>query len=191
MCWKKELEQLEYVFSHPRLHLSNYFADLRSEVDVAFVRKDSNESDPLIKSEIKKNWVEMIEKINEFEQQCQRKQKTNSFDKELTARILSFIETCHSIQTDNYSNDETSIKEMIYAETVNLERVLFLNRLMTFLLREKGQHVILCKKLDLRTTVGKLIYVNNEYMGSKCIQLLKKKLIISIFIKNHATYISN
>ena len=176
MSWESDLEELKNVFSLPRLHLSNYFADLRSEVDMAFVKKDQNETDTLLKTQIKTNWIQMIDKINEFEQECLVKHKSYSFSKEVAFRISQFIETFESIRMNSCQQiNETLIREMIYAETVYLEKILFLNRLMLFLHRDKGNHVILCKKLDLRTTVGKLIYVKNEYMGSKSIQLLKKK----------------
>ncbi len=176
MSWENDFEQFKNVFTLPRLHVSNYFAELRAEVDTAFVKKDLNESEPLLKAEINKNWIQMIEKINEFENECLNKNKNNSFSKEVAFRAIQFIETFESIKIKGGNQiNETLIKEMIYAKTVELERILFLNRLMLFLLRDKGHHVILCKKLDFRTTVGKLIYLNNEYMGSRSIQLIKKK----------------
>jgi DNA-binding TFAR19-related protein (PDSD5 family) len=169
------LERLKNIFHFPRFHLSNYFSDLRTEVDLAFATKDLNETDLTLREQIKKNWTDMILKINEFEQECLVKLKNNSFN---NSQITDQTEQLINLVESNFINkkiEEDILKELIDGEILKLEKILFLKKLMIFLHRKNGHYAILCKKLDHRTTVGKLIYITNEYLGKKCVEILKKK----------------
>ncbi len=172
---KEVLERLKNIFHFPRFHLSNYFSDLRTEVDLAFATKDLNETDLTLREQIKKNWTDMILKINEFEQECLVKLKNNSFN---NSQITDQTEQLINLVESNFINkkiEEDILKELIDGEILKLEKNLFLKKLMIFLHRKNGHYAILCKKLDHRTTVGKLIYITNEYLGKKCVEILKKK----------------
>lgn len=174
MPCQAELEDLKNIFTYPRYYLSNYFSNLRHEVDSEFVRKDLKETNQQIKTEIKKNWIEMISKIDTFEQECFNKQIKNSFNDHIntkqTSELINLIET----ELKNEEIDEQSIKNRIYDEILKLEKVLFLNKLMVFLPKQQGYYSV-CKRLDMNTTVGILIYITNDYLGRITIEALKTK----------------
>lgn len=172
---KEDLDRLKNINTFPRFYLSNYFSDLRTEVDLAFATQDLHETDQTLREKIKKNWTEMILKINEFEQECLLKLKNNSFN---NSQITDQTEQLINLVESNFINNnikEDILKELIDGQILKLEKILFLNKLMIFLHRKNGHYTILCKKLDHRTTVGKLIYITNEYLGKKCVEILKKK----------------
>ena len=153
MPCQAELEDLKNIFTYPRYYLSNYFSNLRHEVDSEFVRKDLKETNQQIKTEIKKNWIEMI-----------------SINTKQTSDLINLIET----ELKNEEIDEQSIKNRIYDEILKLEKVLFLNKLMVFLPKQQGYYSV-CKRLDMNTTVGILIYITNDYLGRITIEALKTK----------------
>ena len=55
----------------PRLYLSNYFSDVKNKVDLVFNKNIlENSSDLAIKEQLQKNYSEIIEYIESFENEC-------------------------------------------------------------------------------------------------------------------------
>lgn len=162
---KDKLAYLKSIFELPRLFLTEFFSDLKSQVDISFATKELKEKDANLRSEIKQNWLEIINKIEAFEKECFKAHKSNVFDKEITEAIL-FIEN----NLDSQKNSVVIIEDLTY----KLEKTLFLNRTIAFITRS-DEFERFFKKLNKRTTVGKLIYIKNAYFSKKVINLLQKK----------------
>lgn len=147
----KDFETLKSLLEIPKLtiiYLSDYFSDLKSEVDLAFVKKDfSFESKNLkIKNELKRNWIQQIEQIDTFQQECLLKQKR-------TKKLVSAEETKMKLiedklnQLNTLSNSEpidsnekikldqllNELDDLIYDEMFQFEKNIFLNKTMLFL----------------------------------------------------------
>ena len=78
--FEERLEELKTITQTPKLYLSKYFTDLRTQVDLDYaaisINKDiSNEN----KDQSNKLWTEMIDKINHFEQEVLRNIPKNGF----------------------------------------------------------------------------------------------------------------
>ncbi len=71
---------------------------------------------------------------------------------------------------DSQKNSVVIIEDLTY----KLEKTLFLNRTIAFITRS-DEFERFFKKLNKRTTVGKLIYIKNAYFSKKVINLLQKK----------------
>ena len=77
----KELEDLEALIQMPRLYLSDFFLNLRGEVDLAVARQSHIKVTEEIALKLNENYVLMIDKINEFERECMARRAKNIFAK--------------------------------------------------------------------------------------------------------------
>lgn len=176
MSLKTDLESLRNLLNYPRFYLSNYFNDIRNEADVAFIKKDLDETDPDFKRKIKENWLEIIEKIDSFEKECIQMLAGNSFSKQIQNETNELIEKIENKLNENKSVDLNEINGLIYDQVQKLERILFQNKFMVFLLRTQCLYTkSICESMDFHTTVGKLVIITNEYLGRLSTYNLKKK----------------
>jgi hypothetical protein len=170
-----DLDNLKNLLNQPLYFLSDYFKDLRTEVDVAFVKKGLNEPNTDLKQKIKENWIEVINRIDSFENECIQALGSNSFNKQILTETNLQIDVIESKLNEN-SPDLNEINNLIYDQVQKLERILFHNKFMIFLLKSQCIYTKnLCAKLDIATGVGKLIFITNEYLGRLSIYNLKKK----------------
>ena len=181
----KQLYKLKEILNFPRIYLCNYFADLKTEIDLSFAKKQQNSSNAEIMQILHENYKQMIDKVNSIEEHCLKIQK-QTFNDELTHEtnsIIKQIENKLNITTDEYLSKE--INDLLYEQTLKLERVIFQNRTLIFLDRSKCCHFIddfndneeernLFDEMDPNTTVGKLVCVYNEYFGYLATEILKK-----------------
>ncbi len=68
-------EDLKSMQLHPKLHIANYFTDLKQDVDLKFIRKEDE----------KAKYLEIINKIESFEQEWFKIKPFNTFDHEIEA----------------------------------------------------------------------------------------------------------
>lgn len=151
---------LDSLLEIPRLYgISNHFTNLRTEIDVCFTAR-------LIQSanhdSIKENWALLIATIDKFEKECFKSFKQNQFNEHITNESIQIIS----------SEDE----DLIYKQIVKLESVLFLNKTVFFLDKSKCNEDLLqiFSLMDPNTTVGLLLFIKNEYFGTKGTDLIKK-----------------
>ena len=158
---KEDLEQLKLLLSKPDLYIWNYFNDLKNEIDIAFGTKLLEE--PVDSENLNIIWLQMIDKVKQYEQECLT--ATPSLDqfetKFLKSIYLKSIESklCDIITEDIESNEPRTKKlkvyvnvykeneekkqrlndlnELIYEETTKLEEVIFLNKSIMFINKEK------------------------------------------------------
>lgn len=202
---KQQYEQLKKLFEAPRLHVSNHFSDLRSQVDIAFIKMNQNEPNLEIKHKLNDTWFQMIEKINIFETECLKTRGSNTFSNDFAQEIKEKIglidiilkdlnnqviveETLLAFPSNNKLNEEiendedsfNQISNFIYEEFHKIEKLLFLNRTLFFLDKENWINTSLFDKMNVKTTFGKFILVQNEYFGNQSMSLFKK-LVFSYF----------
>lgn len=148
---KKNLESLDLVPSldafkfaseHPQLFLSEYFMDLKNQINIEAEKTLSNENNinnNVNKFKINKKRHAMIEQINSFEKEC----LTNCSTKIKNEDNLNFNINIKDIST------EQELKQF-----EKLKRRLFLNRNMIFI-----TPISVTGPLSDCTAFGKLIYV--------------------------------
>lgn len=192
---KNQYEQLKKTFESPRLFLSTYFADLRNEVDIAFLKMNQSEHGMEVKHKLNDAWFQMIEQINTFETECLKIRVSNSFNPEFTQEVREKIELIDIILNDlnnqvvveeakqAFSNelkskdDEDNFNEvsnLIYEETYKIEKMLFLNQTMMFLDKTNWNDASLFDVMNTKTTFGKIYFVQNEYFGKQTLGYIKK-----------------
>jgi len=160
---EKELNHLKLIFECPRLYLGDYFADLKSQIDMLFARKEILQVNEKIKANINYNWNQMINKISSFETECFKNRSHNSFEAKLTEDIK---EKLHSIDNQLKSDIVKSedIRNEIVGALFRLKQNVFLNKSMLFMDNSKHETNHFMNKLDANTTVGKLLFITNDYL---------------------------
>lgn len=195
---KLHSEQLKKLFDSPRLYMSNYFADLRSEVDFAFMKLNQNEPSIEVKHKLNDSWFQMIENVNTFETECFKLRSTNTFNEDFSQEVREKIELIDCILNDlnsqiafdepvsdqclvdnNAKPDQeedsfVEITNLIYEEIYKIEKILMMNKTLIFLDKTNWTDTSLFDRMNNRITFGKLFSIQNEYFGSQSIDLIKK-----------------
>ncbi len=196
---EEKLNALKLAFEFPRSYLSDYFIDLRSKIDLAFVKKRFNLKEQLEKSiklvdeanfdeiynekseELNDNWIKMIDKVNEFESFVFQVRTTNKLTFDLTDQIAEQIkEISHKMNDLGNGVDESLFNEInfqIYDNLFQIEKYLFRNQCIYFVDREKcesNKYGRMLIGLDYKTTAGKLVIVTNEYFTTNTLDMLTK-----------------
>lgn len=152
-----DLDELKRICEQPRLYLTNYFAQLRTQVDKEIVSKQLNQQDEKKKSKLNEIWQHMIEAIGCFERNCIK---------------------CDSFQVMSYAEEITDLKHKNLKQTIqmkvnnNLKR-LFKNKTIAFV------------NINDELMNGKLIIVNDQFISLKTIDgsLLNDELIKAIELR--------
>ena len=176
----KEFHSLKSIFESPAKYLSSHFKSLRCQVDDAFVQKMLSEQDEVIKKETNKKWGDMVEVINLFEKECLNNLKINFKQNERTINSeLQIIQIkINSLPLKiNYEHTK-EIKHLIENEIFSLQNMLFMNKTMVFLDRNKCEEnsIISYANFDYsKTTIGKLVIIKNYYFSKTTIEQLRNK----------------
>lgn len=147
-----ELDILKDILVSPRLDgISNFFANLRTEIDLAFHSKSS-----LSQETFKQDYTQIIEYINSFEIKCNKQLKNGSFCPQLTEEtnlLIDRLADCNDSYDKAYS---------VYKQLVKLESTLYLNQTLLFI-KDKNESLF-----------GNLLVVTNQYFGKRGVDLIKK-----------------
>ena len=168
-----KLKHLKFLFECPRLFLSNFFNDLKAEIDSSFVLKELSLSENERKILIK-NWIDIIKRVEVFEAECFRVKNKNEFQKEFQhemSKLISYIET-DLIQHKKTENNE-NLEDLICENILKLERELFLNKTIVYLDESKTERNFF-QYIDFETTAGKLVIISDQYFSTNELQLLKE-----------------
>jgi len=177
-----KLEQLKFIFECPRLFICNYFNDLRSKIDLAFVEKMFYLNDKTIKQKLNENWTKMIDLIDSIEMRLMLLSKTtNKFSSVLSQEIskkIEFIEKLIKQTTNEFKDIDYLISEQIF----KIEKFLLQNQTLVFINETNCKINNLFNKLNSQYSPGKLIFIKNEYFSVESIQyLLEYKNIFYFF----------
>lgn len=174
----KQFEQLKLIFECPRLYISNYFTELRCQIDLAFIQQSINNQS---NSNINNNdWSQIIETIDSYELKCFKSKPSNKFNLKLSQEINQKIRLIDRVlkqialkENDDLSRQLYDLHNLIYGEVFKLEKLLFLNQTAIFVPKNNCQFGGIFDKMD-QSAVGKLIIAKNEYFGQKSIQFLNR-----------------
>lgn len=138
--------------SNQKLYLADFFIDLKAQVDLAFVKLIKNNDET-----ISNNYIEIINKIELFEQICYKQAKTISHDQ------IQFIQKRIESSNNNNKNilDDTNydeINELIEIQLYKLEKMLFNNKTIYFINNNNNSNSI---------DKNFLIIINDEYIRKK------------------------
>lgn len=155
----KDFDRLKLIFKVPKLYVSNYFTDLRTEIDLIYATKQDES-----------NWLDLIRRVDTYESDCFKRLKkfstalseqTNELITNTENKLVCFKTTKIDINFKTNSAEKL-IDEFTYLisdHLFKLEQIVFLNRKM-FL-------------LNLSQT-NKLVLITNEYVGRIGTDLIKK-----------------
>ncbi len=142
-----DLNKIKEIAELPSLYLSNYFMELKNDVDREFAPKQLElQNDKEKKKELNELWQQMIEKIDTFEKSCIK----SSYDLEThRKRINEMEEKLNKQKTINLNG----VKEIIESEEINLLKILFENKTILFL--ENQKLIIINDEFISKTTLGR------------------------------------
>ena len=171
-----KLEQLKFIFECPRLFICNYFNDLRSKIDLAFVEKMFYLNDKTIKQKLNENWTKMIDLIDSIEMRLMLLSKTtNKFNTIFSQEISKKIEFSEKLINQISSvkiNEFKDIDHLISEQLFKIEKFLLQNQTFVFINETKCKINNLFNKMNSETSPGKLVFIKNEYFSSEGIQYL-------------------
>ena len=176
---RNDLEALRYLNNYPNLYLYDYFSDLRRQVDLAAAMKLLKaENIPLID-----NYMNIIDKINSFENECTKRLVNDEFSDEIKASSLRIIE---SIEYEFKTTDNLQdIKDSIYDEAYKLKRILFSNQTIEFIQKDDCLIKNWFSEMNMDISVGKLLIINNQFFDKKGLSLITKYLNIATLKFNY------
>ena len=158
--------------SNQRLYLADFFIDLKAQVDLVFEKLIKNNDET-----ISNNYIEIINKIELFEQNCYKQAKTISHDqiKFIQKRIESSNNNNNILDDTNY--DE--INELIEIQLYKLEKMLFNNKTIYFINNNnnninKNFLIIINDEYILDNSNNNVIELTGEHL--KALYLLNNKI---------------
>jgi len=175
---KEEFNQLKANSESPMMYLIEYFKDMLSRIDLAAEKfKEKLNDDQCIGEHLSQiNWCReaMIKRIESYENECYANLKKSTSEMSFSENIkenMKPIETklnafgiCFNLNA-NFNANESSLadqlKSLIDAESLKLYSKLFLNQSMLFF-----------ENYENNQNFGKLIVVNNEYIGCKSLEYI-------------------
>lgn len=157
----KELDHLRSLIECPRLLMSNFFIDLRSKVDLEFVKEKSIITDNNETVVLNKNWDKIIKRIEAFESNCFRKLPSNiKVDQNKLKTVESFEKRLLNKESDE-------LRDLICYEAYSIEKNLFQNQTILFL--EKTNSLVSKESIS-----GQLLVVKHAFFNQKAKELLKR-----------------
>lgn len=176
---RNDLEALRYLNNYPNLYLYDYFSDLRRQVDLAAAMKLLKaENIPLID-----NYMNIIDKINSFEDECTKRLVNDEFSDEIKASSLRIIE---SIEYEFKTTDNLQdIKDSIYDEAYKLKKILFSNQTIEFIQKDDCLIKNWFSEMNMDISVGKLLIINSQFFDKKGLSLITKYLNIATLKFNY------
>ena len=184
-----KLEQLKFIFECPRLFICNYFNDLRSKIDLAFVKKMFYLNDKSIKQKLNENWTKMIDLIDSIEMRLMLLSKTtNKFNSVFSQEISKKIEFIEKLMKQtaviNKTNEFKDIDYLISEQIFKIEKFLLQNQTLVFINETNCKINNLFNKMNSQYSPGKLIFIKNEYFSVESIQYLLEyiKIFFLIFL---------
>ena len=188
----QKYEQVK-LLEKPQIYLVNYFSELRSELDSAFIKKKKQVSNIEKWKKLQENWSLLLNKINEFEKECIQAVKLtdeivierNSQLQIIKSRMTELKDVLRNIskQSNIIKQGNEAIKkrdELICDINFSLEQlrakmeqILFLNSTIIFLNKNATTNDKIFNDLDSDTTVGKLVLIRNQYFTRANIEILK------------------
>ena len=97
------LNELKSAYNSPRIHLANFFDNLRHKIDMEFylyARQENSQSSHILQC----NLSQIIDEVKSFEHNCFKELLTNQFDEELSNKVSNVISKCENELAKNKSS---------------------------------------------------------------------------------------
>ncbi len=191
----KDLDELKTLFQLPRLYMSNFFSDLKRDIDLASVKHaaaanlNNNNNDNLEQTNLlKKAWTDIIQRVDTFESECFNLLRTNKFSSEITNELNETIKLIEDkLNNLVYREDVIDLSEIIYENIYKLEKIIFQNKTITFIDKLQCKLYELFNEMDAKIAFGKLLVVENYYFGKRGLNFLTRKF----YLKENFPYLTN
>lgn len=175
----KKFSLLKLAFYNPGEYIYNYFSDLRNEVDLAANLELANNEELIEENEncFTDNWIDIIDRIKQFERECLHASSlSNSFINVKTHKAVDLIQKkINDLGNQSVKSELIQEFEQIIDNEINkIEKILLCNKSIIFLDKEKCELKQLFSKMNLNLTIGKLLFVKNEYFSKQSMETLKK-----------------
>lgn len=176
----KSIADLKFQFEFPRLYLSNYFEELRNEIDLSIAKKMQQKPNEEIKRKLTEDYIQIIDRINSFENSCFKIRAANKFSNEFSDRIKHSIEIIDAKVTHlkrrkhpdiyDFMYYVLEIDDLVYEVHFQIEKLLFQNKTILFLDKETAK----ISKLFDTIFDCKLIIISNGYFSKKGLNSITK-----------------
>lgn len=172
---KRDYEELKLIIETPRMsiiYICDHFSDLKSQVDLAYFKKDISTTELDKKIKLKENWIQIILQIEQFEKECLKNLNSNFNESISKFEIIEKkLKNINNLGKNDLLIEE--LNDLTYDEMINIQRKLFLNKTMVFLEKSNCTDSEIILKIENDTTIGYLLVISNEYFGKKAINYLK------------------
>lgn len=182
---ERELDKLHKNLNDPELYLWTYFDEFKRSIDIAFTNKELQETDDQVKEMINNNWLEMIDKITSYENECKKnlfknislikQQTTNQID--TINKSLNDLKTYEKVTKNIIVNKAIKrlyeeIIELIDDVLFTIGKILFLNKTIIFLDRAEYTKI----EAESSTTPNHLDLMEDElfFFGKRQFKELKQ-----------------
>jgi hypothetical protein len=152
---RSELQELKLTYKYQELFFRKYFNSLRSQINKELTQKLTSQQLAEKKKDLNKVWNQLNEKIDHFEGYYLNTILTDKFINELTAKL-------NSIETLLKSHDYCLIDSLILNEKEKIERNLFQNKTIVFLVVKDYLNGSYRDLID-----GKLLILNDVFISPR------------------------
>ncbi len=152
---RSELQELKLTYKYQELFFRKYFNSLRSQINKELTQKLTSQQLAEKKKDLNKLWNQLNEKIDYFEGYYLNTILTDKFINELTAKL-------NSIETLLKSHDYCLIDSLILNEKEKIERNLFQNKTIVFLVVKDYLNGSYRDLID-----GKLLILNDVFISPR------------------------
>ncbi len=152
---RSELQELKLTYKYQELFFRKYFNSLRSQINKELTQKLTSQQLAEKKKDLNKVWNQLNEKIDYFEGYYLNTILTDKFINELTAKL-------NSIETLLKSHDYCLIDSLILNEKEKIERNLFQNKTIVFLVVKDYLNGSYRDLID-----GKLLILNDVFISPR------------------------
>lgn len=189
----KELNELKALLDYPRYHLTEYFDEIKTNVDVAYSAKELNELDNEVRILLRNHWTQTIDKITEYESECYKlknifspnvikdtEETIKSVEQhlnDLSKQISEFNETQEKV-IKRCKIDELIklISVLLWQARIKLDEIVFLNKTIVFIKADKAiKNQRIFYQMNKKTTAGKLLIIKDTYLSKELIEAYESK----------------
>jgi hypothetical protein len=152
---KSELQELKLTCKYQELFFRKYFNSLRSQINTELTQKLLSQQLAEKKKDLNKLWNQLNEKIDYFESYYLNTKLTDKFINDLTTKL-------NSIETLLKSREYCLIDSLILNEKEKIERNLFQNKTIVFLVVKDYLNGSYRDLID-----GKLLILNDVFISPR------------------------
>jgi hypothetical protein len=189
-----KIEDLKLKLKFPNYYLSDYLFNLKNEIDLSFSKKQLNEiqnGNETNLNRINKQWIELINEIESFEDECVKKNQRKTRTTDLLFKTKTYQEITSIQNQQQYEKINYKIEKFIFSnKTISyMEGFEVFNNEKPFIFRINDEY------FDLKLL--KLIHHNTSFCNNNNnisnetikLQILHKKLLD--ICNNHSINVFN